>query len=132
MAALGAELTLVPSEGGMTTKQLILDMIETARALSRGPNTWCVDQLNNNDSIAGYYPLGEEIWQQTHGSVSAFVHCVGTGASSRGVATVRSSWRIERRSAVANRRSRSMCRRPRHSRFDCIVGRACRSYCAKS
>jgi len=88
MAALGAELTLVPSEGGMTTKQLILDMIETALALSRGPNTWCVDQLNNNDSIAGYHPLGEEIWQQTHGSVSAFVHCVGTGASSRGVATV--------------------------------------------
>src|SRR4030095_2948678 len=33
MAALGAELTLVPSEGGMTTKQLILDMIEAARAL---------------------------------------------------------------------------------------------------
>jgi cysteine synthase A len=88
MAALGAELTLVPSEGGMTTKQLILDMIETARALSRGPNTWCVDQLNNHDSIAGYHPLGEEIWQQTQGSVSAFVHCAGTGASSRGVATV--------------------------------------------
>src|SRR5262245_51045400 len=27
MAALGAELTLVPSEGGLTTKQLILDMV---------------------------------------------------------------------------------------------------------
>ena len=35
MAALGAELTLVPSEGGLTTKKLILDMIETARELSR-------------------------------------------------------------------------------------------------
>src|SRR6185503_4650364 len=31
MAALGAELTLVPSEGGKTTKNLILEMIETAR-----------------------------------------------------------------------------------------------------
>ena len=31
MAALGAELTLVPSEGGRTTKKLILDMIEAAR-----------------------------------------------------------------------------------------------------
>ena len=30
MAALGAELTLVPSEGGLTTKQLILDMIAVA------------------------------------------------------------------------------------------------------
>ncbi len=28
MAALGAELTLVPSKGGLTTKKLILDMIE--------------------------------------------------------------------------------------------------------
>jgi cysteine synthase A len=88
MAALGAELTLVPSEGGRTTKTLILDMIEAARSLSREPHTYWTDQLNNHDSIAGYYPLGEEIWSQTKGAVDAFVHCVGTGASSRGVATV--------------------------------------------
>jgi cysteine synthase len=87
MRALGAELTLVPSEGGLTTKKLILEMIETARALSLEPNTYWTDQLNNHDSIAGYYPLGEEIWSQTEGKVDAFVHCVGTGASSRGVAT---------------------------------------------
>ncbi len=88
MAALGAELTLVPSEGGLTTKKLILDMIETARGLSQGPHTYWTDQLNNHDSIAGYYALGEEIWSQTKGEVDAFVHCVGTAASSRGVATV--------------------------------------------
>jgi cysteine synthase len=88
MAALGAELTLVPSEGGRTTRKLILDMIETARALSLEPNTYWTDQLNNHDSIAGYYALGDEIWSQTNGTVSAFVHCVGTAASSRGVATV--------------------------------------------
>lgn len=88
MTALGAELVLVPSEGGLTTKKLILDMIETARTLSREPHTYWTDQLGNHDSIAGYHPLGEEIWQQTGGGVDAFVHCVGTGASSRGVATV--------------------------------------------
>jgi len=88
MAALGAELTLVPSEGGLTTKKLILDMIETARGLSREPHTYWTDQLNNHDSIAGYYSLGEEIWSQTKGEIDAFVHCVGTAASSRGVATV--------------------------------------------
>jgi cysteine synthase len=87
MKALGAELTLVPSEGGLTTKKLILDMIETARRLSREPHTYWTDQLNNHDSIAGYYQLGEEIWNQTGGEVDAFVHCVGTAASSRGVAT---------------------------------------------
>jgi len=88
MAALGAELTLVPSESGRTTKELILAMIEAARTLSREPGTFWTDQLNNHDSITGYYPLGEEIWRQTGGRVDAFVHCVGTGASSRGVATV--------------------------------------------
>ena len=88
MAALGAKLTLVPSEGGLTTKKLILDMIETAREISTQPNTYWTNQLENADSIAGYHPLAEEIWRQTNGEVSAFAQCVGTGASSRGVATV--------------------------------------------
>jgi cysteine synthase A len=88
MTALGAELTLVSSEGGSTTKKLILDMIEVARALSREPHTYWTDQLNNRDSIAGYASLGEEIWGQTKGEVDAFVHCVGTAASLRGIATV--------------------------------------------
>jgi cysteine synthase A len=88
MAALGAELTLVPSEDGRTTKKLILDMIDAARRLSQEPRTYWTDQLNNHDSITGYYPLGEEIWQETEGKVDAFVQSVGTAASSRGVATV--------------------------------------------
>ncbi|HXY20094.1 MAG TPA: cysteine synthase family protein [Gemmatimonadales bacterium] len=88
MAALGAGLTLVPSEGGQTTKQLILDMIEAARELSREPHTFWTDQLNNRDSVAGYHPLGEEIWSQTQGGIDAFVHSVGTAASLRGAATV--------------------------------------------
>jgi len=87
MQALGAELVLVPSEGGLTTKQLILDMIERARSLSREPGAYWIDQLTNPDSIDGYLGLGEEIWTQTGGKVDAFVHCVGTGASSRGVAS---------------------------------------------
>ena len=88
MRAFGAELILVPSEGGRTTKKLILEMIETARALSQEPNTYWTDQLNNHDSIAGYFPLGEEIWTQTGGRVDVFVHSVGTSACLRGVATV--------------------------------------------
>jgi cysteine synthase A len=88
MKALGAELVLVPSEGGRTTKKLILDMIETARELAREPRTYWTDQLENVDSLEGYRGLGEEIWSQTAGAVDAFVHSVGTGASSRGVASV--------------------------------------------
>jgi cysteine synthase A len=88
MAAFGAELTLVPSEGGRTTKKLIQDMIEAAGEFSQRPHTYWTDQLNNFDSIAGYYPLAEEIRNQTSGELDAFVQCVGTAASSRGVATV--------------------------------------------
>ncbi len=87
MAAYGARLTLVPSEGGKTTKKLILDMIETARRLAAEPRTFWTDQLHNPDTIAGYFGLGEEIWREMGGEVAAFVHSVGTGASSRGVAT---------------------------------------------
>jgi cysteine synthase A len=86
MAALGADLTLVPSEGGLTTKKLILDMVEAARRLSAEPHTYWTDQLENRDSIAGYESLGEEIWSQTKGKIDAFVHGVGTAASLRGVA----------------------------------------------
>ncbi len=88
MAAFGAELTLIPSEGGLTTKKLILDMIGAAREFSQRPHTYWTDQLNNIDSVAGYYPLAEEIWNQTNGELDAFVQSVGTAASLRGVATV--------------------------------------------
>ena len=63
-------------------------MFEAARVLSQAPHTCWTDQLNNHDSIAGYHALGEEIWSQTEGAVDAFVHCVGTAASLRGVAEV--------------------------------------------
>jgi len=88
MRAFGAELTLVPSEGGLTTKKLILDMIETAKGFSREPHTYWTNQLYNEDSITGYYPLAEEILYQTNRKVDAFVHSVGTAASLRGVATI--------------------------------------------
>jgi cysteine synthase A len=88
MTALGAELTIVPSEGGFTTRKLIQEMIEVTRTFSREPHTFWFDQLNNQDSIAGYHALGEEIWSDTRGHLDAFVHSVGTAASSRGVATV--------------------------------------------
>jgi cysteine synthase len=88
MVAFGAKLTLVPYDGGGITKQVILDMIEAAKKLSAEPHTYWTDQLNNADSIAGYFPLGEEIWRQSHGRVDAFVQSIGTAASLRGVASV--------------------------------------------
>lgn len=88
MAAFGAELTVVESEGGLTTRKLILEMMETARRYGDEPRTYWTNQLHNVDSIAGYESMGEEIWQQTGGKVDAFVQAVGTSASLQGVARV--------------------------------------------
>jgi cysteine synthase A len=87
MRALGAEITLVPSENKGITEKLVKEMIEAARRLSQRPGHWWSDQLNNPDAILGYYPLGEEIWRQTHGDINAFVHGVGTAHSIHGIST---------------------------------------------
>ncbi|GAB2178259.1 PLP-dependent cysteine synthase family protein [Dongia sp. agr-C8] len=88
MQAFGAELTLIPSENGKITRQLIQDMIAAAQTIAAEPGTFWTDQLNNRDSIAGYHPMGEEIWTQSGGKVDAFIQAVGTMASLQGVATV--------------------------------------------
>lgn len=88
MAAFGARLTIIKSADGLITKTIIQDMIATAQAASRTPGTFWPDQLNNSDMIPGYYPMGQEIWDQAEGKVDAFVHSVGTSASLQGVATV--------------------------------------------
>jgi cysteine synthase A len=59
-------------------------MIETSRVISQKPSHWWSDQLNNRDAITGYYPLGEEIWNQLDGKVDAFVQVVGTAHSIHG------------------------------------------------
>jgi cysteine synthase A len=87
MTALGAQLTLVDSPGGGTTKALTLEMIETARRLAEAPGSCWTDQLNNADQLSSYDQMGEEIWEQARGQVSAFVHSVGTAGSLRGIAT---------------------------------------------
>jgi cysteine synthase A len=59
-------------------------MIAQAKLLSQQPDHWWSDQFNNQDAVAGYSPLGEEIWRQSRGEVSAFVHGVGTAHSIHG------------------------------------------------
>lgn len=88
MAALGARLTLVPSPTGGTTKELTLEMIETARRIAAStPGSFWTDQFNNTDVLPGYAKMADEIWQQSEGRVDAFVQSVGTAGSFRGLAT---------------------------------------------
>ena len=87
MKALGARLHMVSAPTGGTTKALVMEMIETARGLAAKPGSYWTDQLNNTDQLHAYEAMGEEIWKQTEGRVSAFVQSVGTCGSLRGVAT---------------------------------------------
>ncbi len=85
MQAYGAKITDVKNDNKKINEALVKKMIETAAEISRRPGHWYCDQLRNHDAIAGYLPMGEEIWQQTGGKVDAFVHAVGTAHSIHGV-----------------------------------------------
>jgi len=85
MEAFGARITDVRSDNKRITEALIKEMIRTAGELSDRPGHWWCDQLSNHDAVRGYRPLGEEIWSQTGGEVTAFVHAVSTAHSIHGV-----------------------------------------------
>jgi cysteine synthase A len=86
MRILGAQLQIIPSEGGGMTEKLTRDMIEAAGVIAAETGAFWTDQLKNEDQLAAYDVLGAEIWTQTSGSVDAFVQSVGTAASLRGTA----------------------------------------------
>lgn len=85
MQAFGARITDVKSDGGRINEALIREMIRTADEISARSGHWYCNQLRNHDAIAGYLPMGEEIWAQTEGRVDAFVHSVSTAHSIHGV-----------------------------------------------
>ena len=88
MAILGARLTVIASDGGRMTAQLTKDMIEAARAIAAETGAYWTNQLSNPDQIAGYHPMGEEIWRQTGGQVDAYVQSVGSSGSLQGATQV--------------------------------------------
>ncbi|MGQ0641583.1 MAG: PLP-dependent cysteine synthase family protein [Gemmatimonadaceae bacterium] len=85
MHAFGAHVTDVPSDNKKINAALIKALIATADEISKRPGHWYCDQLNNHDAMEGYFPLGEELWQQSSGQVDAFVHAVSTAHSIHGV-----------------------------------------------
>jgi cysteine synthase A len=86
MAALGAELTIVPSSGGGMDAALTRAMIAAAGDIAERTGAFWTDQLNNADQLVAYHAMAEEIWEQTGGRIDAFVQATGTAASVRGVA----------------------------------------------
>lgn len=87
MQAFGAELTIVPSEGGKITPDLIPRMIETAREIAAEGNSYLTDQFNNRDAVKGYQTIGRELVEQVGGPIHTYCGGVGTAGMLIGVAT---------------------------------------------
>jgi cysteine synthase A len=87
MRAFGAELEIVPSEGGKVTAGLFDRFKARIAELAREPGTFWTDQFNNADALDGYANIGHELVEQI-GGVDAFVGGVGTGGMLMGVSRV--------------------------------------------
>ena len=88
MRALGAEVESIPSIAGRpkVTAQDIHNMVARAAELAAQPGHYATDQFNNPYIIPGHRDrLGQEIWDQTGGRVSAFCQGMGTASSLMGV-----------------------------------------------
>ncbi|HUC76194.1 MAG TPA: cysteine synthase family protein [Vicinamibacterales bacterium] len=85
MRAFGAELRMVPSDGGKVTPALFERFKTEIASLASEPGTFWTDQFHNEDAIAGYMGIGRELLEQTGGRIDAFCGAVGTGGMLRGV-----------------------------------------------
>lgn len=86
MKAFGADLHLVPSEGGKITPALISRMIEKAKSFTQQEGIYFTNQLYNHDSIVGYSKIGKELLRQIDRKIDAFCGAVGTAGMLMGVA----------------------------------------------
>ena len=72
MTAFGAELRLVPSDGGKVTPALFERFRTEIAALNAEPNTFWTDQFHNTDALNGYAEIGRELLDQTGGTVDVY------------------------------------------------------------
>ena len=86
MTAFGADLRIVPSEGGKVTPALFERFRAQIATLAAEPGTFWTDQFHNADALNGYAQIGRELLDQTGGRVDAFCGAVGTGGMLAGVA----------------------------------------------
>lgn len=86
MRSLGADVEIIKSENGKITKELISKMINRAKEISKEPNTFFTNQLDNKDVIEGFVPLGEEILDQLGEDIDAICDTVGTAGTLMGIA----------------------------------------------
>jgi len=84
MRAFGAQLRVIPSDGGKLTPRLFQEMIGEAQRLGLDPDTYYTDQFNNVDAIQGYMGIGRELVRQLGTKIDVFCGGVGTGGMIKG------------------------------------------------
>ena len=85
MRAFGADLQLLPSEGGKITPDLISRLRAEAERQAQAEGVFYTSQFQNQDAIQGYMEIGRELIEQTGGRISVFCGGVGTGGMLAGV-----------------------------------------------
>ena len=88
MQAFGAQLEIVPSDGGRITPDLIPRLIARVAELKQQPGYYASDQFRNRDSLKGYAGIGRELLAQVDGPIHAFCGGVGTAGMLMGTAGV--------------------------------------------
>jgi cysteine synthase A len=90
LEALGAEVELVPqqpeSQPGQVSREDLALVEDRTKELTRSLGAFRPDQFHNQACVRAHEETtGEEIWEQSQGSVTAFVAAVGTGGTFLGV-----------------------------------------------
>ena len=84
MRAFGADLEVVPSDGGKVTPALFDTFKARIAELMKDPNNFWTDQFNNADALDGYANIGRELAEQA-GHIDAYVGAVGSAGMLVGV-----------------------------------------------
>jgi threonine dehydratase len=84
MRAFGADLELVPSDGGQVTPALFDRFRARIAELAHDPNTFWTDQFHNADALNGYANIGRELVEQV-GQIDALVSEIAASAQEQAV-----------------------------------------------
>jgi cysteine synthase A len=87
MAAFGAEVTVVPSEGKGINAELMARMRAIVEEMAARDDVYWTRQFENRDSLEGYAKIGEELMRRLEGPIDAFCGGVGTAGMLMGVST---------------------------------------------
>lgn len=90
MRAFGADLTIVPSEGGRITPDLFVRMRQEVASIVERDGAHWVDQFHNRDALVGYAAMGREVLEESEAAgmrIDAFCAGVGTAGMLVGVAS---------------------------------------------